>query len=231
MATGRVLSEYQIVYVTKGHGLFSTASREYEVVPGCIFLLFPGKFHRYHPDPETGWDESWVGFRGPLADTLCVEKVISEEDPFFEVGLDSTFLALLDQIFLAVKREDPSFQARAGASIFMLIAEIVSSSQRSAFRSRSGQLVEQAKFAMHENVYDTIDLVELCKKIGTSPSHLGFEFKAYTGMTPYQYFINIKINKAKEFLQTKELSIKEIAFRLGFQDQYYFSRLFKKKPE
>jgi AraC-like DNA-binding protein len=138
-------------------------------------------------------------------------------------------MALFGQIFQAVKDQDPSYQARAGASIFMLLAEVVGSSQRSEFHRRSGQLVEQAKFAMHEKIYDTIDLAEFCRNIGSSPSHLGIEFKAYTGMTPYQYFINIKINKAKEFLQTKELSIKEIAFKLGFQDQYYFSRLFKKK--
>ena len=54
-------------------------------------------------------------------------------------------------------------------------------------------------------------------------------FKAYTGMTPYQYCIHAKINRAKEILSSGESSVKEIAWRVGFDDQYYFSRLFKKK--
>jgi AraC-like DNA-binding protein len=47
-------------------------------------------------------------------------------------------------------------------------------------------------------------------------------------MTPHQYFISIKIGRAKEFLG-RGLPVKEVAFRLGFKDEYYFSRLFKSK--
>ena len=54
-------------------------------------------------------------------------------------------------------------------------------------------------------------------------------FKAYTAMTPYQYFIGIKIHKAKELLERGGSAIKEVAYRLGFKDEYYFSRLFKSK--
>ena len=65
--------------------------------------------------------------------------------------------------------------------------------------------------------------------LGVSTSHLNAVFKSYTAMTPYQYFISIKIRKAKELLEAGALPIKEVAFRLGFNDQYYFSRLFRKK--
>ena len=48
-------------------------------------------------------------------------------------------------------------------------------------------------------------------------------------MTPYQYFIGIKMHKAKELLEGGDQAVKEVAFRLGFKDEYYFSRLFKSK--
>jgi AraC-like DNA-binding protein len=48
-------------------------------------------------------------------------------------------------------------------------------------------------------------------------------------MTPYQYFIHIKIQKAKSLLTQKDASVKEVAYKLGFDDQFYFSRLFKNK--
>jgi len=69
----------------------------------------------------------------------------------------------------------------------------------------------------------------VANKLKMSSSYLGEVFKSYTGMTPYQYFLHLKVNKAKEFLEKDELSIKEIAFKLAFDDQFYFSRLFKKK--
>jgi AraC-like DNA-binding protein len=48
-------------------------------------------------------------------------------------------------------------------------------------------------------------------------------------MTPYQYYMQLKIKKAAELLEQKDASIKEVAYSLGFEDQYYFSRFFKKK--
>jgi AraC-like DNA-binding protein len=48
-------------------------------------------------------------------------------------------------------------------------------------------------------------------------------------MTPYQYYIQIKIYKAENLLEQQDLSVKEVAHKIGFEDQYYFSRLFKNK--
>ena len=60
---GRVLNEYQLVYITRGRGQFaSTRQKECEIREGDMFLLFPGEWHNYRPDPHTGWHESWVGF-------------------------------------------------------------------------------------------------------------------------------------------------------------------------
>ncbi|MGO9308370.1 MAG: helix-turn-helix domain-containing protein [Spirochaetia bacterium] len=95
--------------------------------------------------------------------------------------------------------------------------------------SNSEQLAEKAKFFMEENIYREVDLGGFGDMLGVSTSQLNSVFKSYTAMTPYQYFISIKIRKAKELLESGDWSIKEVAFRLGFDDQYYFSRLFRKK--
>lgn len=54
-------------------------------------------------------------------------------------------------------------------------------------------------------------------------------FKSETGYSPHQYHLNLRINKAKELLQTTELNIKEIAYQTGFESEFYFSKLFRKK--
>jgi AraC-like DNA-binding protein len=228
-AVGRVLNEFQIVYITEGCGTFWTASEAYPVVPGTILLLFPGEFHRYHPDPNVGWVEWWVGFRGPHADRLRAEGIIGPERPLLDLGLNSGCLSLFDLIFEAVLRQAPAYQARAGAGILMLLAEIHAHLQRARLPDRSGLIVEAAKFAIEERIYGSMDMKWLSQKVGVSVSSLAATFKAYTGMTPYQYFLRMKINKAKELLNGGEGCIKQVAFELGFDDEFYFSRLFKRK--
>lgn len=73
------------------------------------------------------------------------------------------------------------------------------------------------------------DQETLGAELGLSLPHLNDVFKSYTGMTPFQYCLHVKINRAKEILAGGESSVKEIAWKVGFDDQYYFSRLFKKK--
>jgi len=68
----------------------------------------------------------------------------------------------------------------------------------------------------------------IAKSLGVRASYLTDVFKPYTSMTLHQYFISIKIVRAKELLG-RGLPVKEVASRLGFRDEYYFSRLFKKK--
>src|SRR5262245_30587507 len=64
---GRVLQEYQVIYITKGSGQFDSKSAgTVTVQEGSVIFLFPGERHRYKPDAKTGWDEYWVGFNGPI---------------------------------------------------------------------------------------------------------------------------------------------------------------------
>jgi AraC-like DNA-binding protein len=225
---GRTLNEYQIVYVTKGKGIFQTGGVQRVVLPGSIFVLFPGVPHFYKPELDTGWTEYWVGFKGPHADTLCHEGFLSPARPFFEAGLQNGILALYTQVFDLVRSQGPLYQLKAGALILAIVAEILSCERSSTQATHSEKLVVKAKFLMEENVDGEINLNGIGDSLGVSTSHLNEVFKSFTSMTPYQYFISIKIGRAKELLE-RDIPVKEVAFRLGFSDEYYFSRLFKNK--
>lgn len=229
VAVGRVLDEFQIVYITSGRGVFETCGRTYVIAPGAIMILFPGIRHTYKPDYEVGWSEYWVGFKGRYVDTLCAEGFLSPEKPLYEVGLEKSLLTIYTQIFDLVRSQRPLYQLRASSSVLALIAEILAHERKTVQFTHSERLVEKAKFLMEENVDREINLNGICDTLGVSTSHLNEVFKSYTSMTPYQYCISIKIHKAKELLKGGDMAIKEVAFRLGFDDQYYFSRLFKNK--
>jgi AraC-like DNA-binding protein len=73
------------------------------------------------------------------------------------------------------------------------------------------------------------DVERFAKKEKVSYDSLRKKFKQETGLSPHQYFLLIKLNRAKALLLRQNITVKQIASELGFEDPYYFSRLFTKK--
>jgi mannose-6-phosphate isomerase-like protein (cupin superfamily) len=87
--TGRTLHDYHVLYITRGRGVFEAQGVGRRVVEsGDVFLLFPGVWHRYRPDPKTGWDEHWVGFNGAQADLIMRPPFFVRRKPILRIGLD-----------------------------------------------------------------------------------------------------------------------------------------------
>jgi AraC-like DNA-binding protein len=229
VAEGRTLPEFQIVYITKGAGVLTVEDSKYALSAGSLFLLFPGIKHQYKPNYETGWNEYWVGFNGDYFNKLLREGILSPGNMYFEVGLQDKILSLFYQIFDEVISQQPLFQIRACVTVLALIAEMLTFARRRQQPNYYQKIVEKAKFLMASNVYNAINLPHISGEIGISTSRLNEIFKTYTAMTPYQYFIHIKILQAEGLLEQNDMSVKEVAFKLGFEDQHYFSRLFKSK--
>jgi AraC-like DNA-binding protein len=231
VAEGRTLPEFQFVYISDGEGVFYAESRTYTVKAGSILLLLPGMKHSYKPRYETGWHEYWVGFTGSFFNGLVDEGILSRERIFFEIGLRDYVLSIFMQIFEEVRSQQPLYQVKACSQVYLLLAELLISERRKKHPeySEQQQIVEKVKFYMEENIYKKINITNIAQEAGVNASRLNDVFKAYTSMTPYQYYIQIKINKACRLLEQMDISVKEAAFKLGFDDQYYFSRLFRQK--
>ena len=86
---GRILNEFQILYITEGQGVFRSASLHapVPVTSGTMFILFPGEWHSYRPDPSTGWKEYWIGFEGPLAQDIAGKGFFSPEKPVYSLKI------------------------------------------------------------------------------------------------------------------------------------------------
>ncbi|MCL1992842.1 MAG: AraC family transcriptional regulator [Spirochaetes bacterium] len=228
VAQGRVLPEFQVVYVASGQGVFESGGAAYRVKPGSILLVLPGVKHSYQPLLETGWQEYWVGFKGDYFSGLVDEGRLADQ-VFFELGPSKSVLSLYSMIFEEVSAQRPLFQMKACAAILSIIAEVLARERRKDQPNFYQQIVEKAKHIMESNIFGRINLTAVSDQLGISTSRLNEIFKAYTSMTPYQYYIQIKIHKAESVLERKDLSVKEAAYKMGFDDPYYFSRLFKNK--
>jgi transcriptional regulator GlxA family with amidase domain len=91
------------------------------------------------------------------------------------------------------------------------------------------QAVEKAKFFLRENLEGPLDMNQLMRELPMSYSKFRKMFKQATGESPNQYHLNLRLDKARELLNTTHLNVTEVAYNLGFDSVFYFSKLFKKK--
>jgi len=227
---GRIFDEYALIYVTRGQGTFKTeGDRTWRVGPGSLFMLFPDVWHWYAPDSETGWDEYWVGFKGDYPARLVENGFFSPDNPLLDIGLHDSILELYTEIIDSARIEAPGCQQVLGSLIAHLLAHISTLTQSHGPDSASERLVQRAKFLLADNVATHLDIGWLSRSLGLGYSRFRQIFKKCTGLSPYQYFLDLKISRAKELLQQGQFTVKEIAYMLSFDDPYYFSHLFKKK--
>ena len=228
---GRTLEAYTFVYITAGRGVFdSDPSGQVEVEGGSVFLIFPHVWHRYRPDRETGWDEYWVECEGELLEAAVRRSGMQPDSPVMRVGHDDALLRCFMNIADTIREEAPGF----GPIIAMRSLEIVAR-VRSLLKAADGtnptspeKLIRQAQVMMRQALAGAVDFHQLAASNGMSYSTFRRIFKKETGRAPGEYFIEMKMNRAKQLLMADK-GIQEVADLLGFESVYYFSRLFKSR--
>ncbi|NDV64207.1 AraC family transcriptional regulator [Bacteroides sp. 224] len=227
---GRVLHEYQIVYITKGRGLFSSDSTsERQVCKGRLMILFPDQWHTYQPLRQTGWNEYYIGFQGPIIDNLVQHSFLSKENQILEVGLNEDLVSLFSRALEIAATDKIAAQQHLSGVVLHILGLILSISKGKIFEIGDvGQKIEQAKIIMNENVFKDIDAEELAMKLNISYSWFRKVFKDYTGYAPAKYFQELKLRKAKQLLVETSNSVKEISFTLNYNSTEHFFALFKK---
>lgn len=227
---GRVLHEYQINYITEGSGVFENAHGKFPVRAGSMLFNFPGVWHRYKPNERSGWEENYIGFNGKIADGLFQHPLFKPTRPVLQVGNREELLDTYLKIFDLVEREQPGFQQIASGMVMKLLGYIISIEKQKGFSGKPiAKVIEESRFMMRQQVGKEIDLQQIAEQYHVGYSYFRQMFKKYTGVSPGQYHIQLRIMRAKELLASTNKSIKEISYELGFQSIYYFSNMFKKK--
>ena len=227
---GRILHEYQINYITEGSGIIETARGKFKINPGTILLLYPGAFHRYKPNLKTGWTEHYIGFNGDIANKLLTNVFFDLRRPAIKIGHQDKILESFYKIWDEVKNERAGFQQVCSGLLVNILGNIISTIKNKEFEGKELQKkIHLARMKMRENFDTGINPVDIAKDLNISYSYFRKVFKMYTGISPSQYILLLKIQKARDLLIITEKSVKEIANECGFPTIYYFSRLFKKK--
>ena len=227
---GRILHEYQIIYITQGKGIFETKKANYTINPGSVIILRKGEWHRYRPLKESGWTENYIGFDGDLADFFLQKQKVLRDIEVVEFGDQEVLIDTFYKIFDLAKNEGPCFQQIVSGLIIKLLGYILSLENQKSFAGNNlEKIIQEVCYYTREHVEEEFNFEKLTQNYDISCSHLRKKFKQYTGKSPHQYHLDMKMIRAKELILNTNMSIKEIAFSLGFESIHYFSRLFKNK--
>ncbi len=230
-SAGRTLSCYGLVYLTGGRGEFVVRGRRRaRVGAGDVLFLFPGVWHNYRPDQQTGWSEFWLLFNGELVDRWLRSGWLDPAKHLVHPGVHSNLVELFDQLLATARDKRPYVnQILAGLAI-QLIASVLSCLQesQSSPNAKTVALVRMAREKIEQDWNKPLDLPGLAASLGLNYRTFRYLFQRFTGVPPLQYQLNLRINRAKPMLEGR-MNLEDVAARTGFADPYYFSRLFKQK--
>ena len=234
---GRVLNEYQLLYITEGEGIFNSAhAKDIPLKAGDLFLLFPGEWHTYHPTGKNGWKSYWIGFKGKNVDDRVKVGFLSVDKPIYHVGFSADIIRLYEEAYKRAQEEAPYSQQILAGTVNHLVG-LMYALERSMELSKDHTRVDMinlARLRIRESLEADLTIQQIAEDLGVSYSNFRKLFKEFTGISPALYQQDLRLQRAKELLATTSLSIKEIAYRLRFESPDYFSSKFKiktgKKP-
>ncbi|GGI97949.1 AraC family transcriptional regulator [Alicyclobacillus cellulosilyticus] len=222
---------YLLMYVRSGRGVVVQDSKSFPVDPGCIVFLDLTREHRYYAAANDPWEILWVHFGGQqcgeylrlLEADLCP---VLPGTPHSEV--------LFMRLFDLFRCRPAGAEARAGSLITRILTDLVGQRLEAGalpdvpYEAGYPESIRASIAYMERNFARPLKLEELAQQASLSPFHFARLFKRVTGMSVMEYLLHYRIQQAKHLLRETRLSVREIADMVGFSDQSYFSKLFKR---
>lgn len=226
---GPTLRSYHLFhFVTKGHGTLEIDGGTFALGPGDAFLIPAEQVSYYEASATDPWSYAWAGLTGFRAAQYIRQIMAVAPERYVIRGLDTKkYAASIDKA--------ASLQGTSMGNYFC--AEIVLYELFSYFASdlpalngaeHTPALAARIKFYLDAKYTEKLRIDELANRFGIHPNHLSRIFRERYGVSPKQYLLSLKLEKAALMLATADAPVALIAESLGFDDQHAFSKLFKK---
>lgn len=223
---GRV--DYSIYYIAKGQGFYHLDGKSHSVPAGSLMLYFPKVRHHYSFEKEDNTQMLWSHFSGTACE--CLRHLRSDTPVVITVSDQKQFTLIFEKMITAHYNRMTQGDLLCDCYMPVLLALLLQHNTQEG-RKKPGagnEQLEQVLSRMHVAFNKPIDIQEYANMCHLSEDRFIRMFKAHMGIPPYRYQLKIRIQRAVEMLETSAISVGECADAVGFHDNAYFCRIFKK---
>lgn len=231
MSTIRPLGrpDYQILYISSGKATFYINGEPREVPAGHMVIYHPRSLQQYAHYLEDKPEVYWLHFTGEDAQTLIKEAGFSG-DHILYTGISAKYQDLFLSMIKELQLPRPCSEELSSLYLRQLFLTLKRLKEEGGYKKTEiKEEMEQAIHYFHENFTRDIQVEEYAKRLHMSTCWFIRSFKQYAGMPPGKYITSIRVNKAKELLESTDYTVGEIGTIIGYENPLYFSRIFKKQ--
>ncbi|MCI8624266.1 MAG: AraC family transcriptional regulator [Provencibacterium sp.] len=219
--------DYQLLFVAAGRASFGYESPSRMLPEGRIFVYRPGEPQAYRYRLEDHPDIYWLHFTGSEAEDYMAGLLPGPDGRGRSVGIREDYSRLFERIIRELQLGRDGYEPLCGAyaqEMFLLMGRAAREPAGPA-ASRNRQ-IEAVIEQMHEELSQNRTVEDYARSCHMGVCWFIRSFRAYTGCSPRQFLIRLKINKARELLSYSSYNIGEVARLTGYDDPLYFSRVF-----
>lgn len=207
---------YSVVWFTGGKGFNVIDFSAYELLPNRIFTMNPHQVHNWE------YSQNAQGFFILIAPALATELSLHFSAPYTDLNRDD--LPFVHTLFQKLQQQ--SDLKKQTIALQYLVSLLENEATAMAIPSA---LVQQYKALLTEELGTHRSVQSYAERLRTTPEILNKECKTHTGLSAKQLQLDTQLTEAKRLLLYTTLTINEIAYRLGFEDSSYFTRIFREK--
>jgi AraC family transcriptional regulator of arabinose operon len=224
------INQHIIIYCTEGNGWVEINKKKIPVSPSQFIAIPANTPHKYGADENRPWTIYWVHFKGQAA-AFFIDLILQNSQnykPYLSYNNDR--IKLFEIICTNLERGYGTDILRYVNMTFthFLSSLVYDEMFNNQERNNEPNIIERTVSFMQENITRMLKLEDLAVFANLSASHFSYIFKSKTGHAPIEYFNQLKIQQACQYIAFTNMSVKNIALTLGIEDQYYFSRMFTK---
>ncbi len=219
-----------LIYCIEGQGEIQIKENVQPIRADYFFIIPSGMPHAYRSDENNPWSIYWIHFSGNKSGMFSRFACHSQPIDRGKTARINDRLDLFSEIF---RNLDRGFSIETLEYVNLCLPHLLASfTHLSQFRliKESGEKdpVAQSINFMLENLTQKLRLEEIAAETSLSASHFSRLFVNRTGHSPIDYFIQLKIQRACRLLDNSKWMVADVAREMGFDDQFYFSRVFRK---
>ncbi|MES2376087.1 MAG: AraC family transcriptional regulator [Bacteroidota bacterium] len=220
-----------IIYCTDGKGWINMPDNRLTINAGDVFIIPPGTPHSYGTGESDPWSIYWMHLSGGNASEINnIVLGVNNKQPVNTLFSNDRVL-LFNKIFDAVfnGHSIPNLLFANMSLHYFLASFIMPENFVADMETEKIETpTEKAVLFMQNNLKEMVSIEDIAKSAGLSVSFFSRKFKIDTGYSPMEYLNHLRIQKACQLLHFTKVRINEVIFQVGFNDPFYFSRVFKK---